>query len=91
MPLPVELLRFFDRATQSGPPTTPETAGAAEIARTAGGGETGELAEVTTAGAERIGPEREVPSLAERDVPGLPDGEHVGIPPAPRAADDTAR
>jgi regulator of protease activity HflC (stomatin/prohibitin superfamily) len=92
MPLPVELLRFFDRATQSGPPTTPATAGAAEIARTAGGGETGELAEVTTAGAERIGPEREAPSLAERDVPGLPDGEHVGIAPAPRAAaDDTAR
>lgn len=75
MPLPVELLRFFDRATQSG--------GAPA--------ETDERAEVATADSERVRPEQESPALAEHGVPGLPDVERAGIPAARSAADKTAR
>ncbi|WP_188194142.1 SPFH domain-containing protein [Nonomuraea sp. SYSU D8015] len=70
MPLPVELLRYFDRATQS---STPSEAGrAAETA--------------ATADSERIRQERESPALAERGAPGLPDTEREvpGLPDTER-------
>jgi regulator of protease activity HflC (stomatin/prohibitin superfamily) len=92
MPLPVELLRFFDKAAQSGAAASERT----ELATS----EAGEPAEVATAESERVRPEQEPPpglteqespALTERGVLGSPDMERAGIAPARTASDETAR
>ncbi|MEV4580189.1 slipin family protein [Nonomuraea jabiensis] len=60
MPLPVELLRFFERATQNAAPAEPATADAERV-----------QAGPAAVGSERVQPER--PALAEEEaVPELP-------------------
>jgi regulator of protease activity HflC (stomatin/prohibitin superfamily) len=103
MPVPVELLRFFDRvapgvAESQGVAPPPADTGDAELAAAEAAAEVGgadePLAEIANAPLPEI-PEAPVPELDESAIPPVPEDAippvpEAALPPVPEAAPETA-